>query len=41
MTDIRETVRERYAAAAQAAKEGCPVSQALKAVDITLDAALA
>lgn len=26
--------------AAQAAKEGCPVSQALKAVDITLDASL-
>ena len=30
-----------FVAAAQAAKEGCPVSQALAAVDITLDAALA
>jgi len=49
ITQIRLTVRgtvegiseEDFVAAAQAAKEGCPVSQALKAVDITLDAALA
>ena len=31
---------EQFAAAAQAAKEGCPVSKALTGVDITLDAAL-
>jgi len=31
---------EEFAAAAQAAKEGCPVSKALTGVDITLDAAL-
>jgi osmotically inducible protein OsmC len=30
-----------FAQAAQAAKVGCPVSKALAAVDITLDAALA
>lgn len=49
ITQIRLTVRgtvdgisnEDFVAAAQAAKEGCPVSQALQAVDITLDAALA
>jgi osmotically inducible protein OsmC len=49
ITQIRLTVRgtvegiteEDFVAAAQAAKEGCPVSQALKAVEITLDAALA
>jgi osmotically inducible protein OsmC len=48
ITQIRLTVRgtvegiseEDFVAAAQAAKEGCPVSQALKAVEITLDAAL-
>ena len=31
---------EKFAAAAQAAKAGCPVSKALTGVDITLDAAL-
>ena len=31
---------EQFAQAAQAAKEGCPVSKALTGVDITLDAAL-
>lgn len=44
ITAIRLTVRgdvpgldaEGFAAAAEAAKEGCPVSQALKAVPITL-----
>ena len=49
ITEIRLTVRgqvpgmsaEEFVSAAQAAKEGCPVSQALKAVEITLDAALA
>ena len=49
ITQIRLTVRgavegmreEDFVAAAEAAKEGCPVSQALKAVDITLDARLA
>jgi lipoyl-dependent peroxiredoxin len=49
ITQIRLTVRgtvdgisnDDFVAAAQAAKEGCPVSQALKAVDIQLDAALA
>jgi osmotically inducible protein OsmC len=49
ITQIRLTVRgqvpgmsgDDFVTAAQAAKEGCPVSQALKAVDITLDAALA
>ena len=49
ITQIRLKVRgtvegmseEDFVAAAQAAKEGCPVSQALKAVDITLDASLA
>jgi osmotically inducible protein OsmC len=49
ITQIRLTVRgtvegmseEDFVAAAEAAKEGCPVSQALKAVDITLDAKLA
>ena len=49
ITQIRLTVRgavegmseEDFLAAAQAAKEGCPVSQALAAVEIVLDAALA
>ena len=49
LTGIALTVRgvvegmdaEGFAAAAQAAKEGCPVSKALTGVDITLDAALA
>lgn len=49
ITQIRLTVRgtvegmseEDFVAAAEAAKEGCPVSQALKAVEITLDAKLA
>ena len=49
ITQIRITVRgsvegisnDDFVAAAQAAKEGCPVSQALSAVDIQLDAALA
>jgi osmotically inducible protein OsmC len=49
ITQIRLTVRgtvegisnDDFVAAAQAAKEGCPVSQALSAVDIQLDAALA
>jgi lipoyl-dependent peroxiredoxin len=49
ITQIRLKVRgtvegmseEDFVAAAQEAKEGCPVSQALKAVEITLDAALA
>jgi osmotically inducible protein OsmC len=48
ITQIRLTVRARvdglsndeFVAAAQDAKVNCPVSQALKAVDITLDAAL-
>jgi osmotically inducible protein OsmC len=49
ITGIRLSVRgqvpgmsaDDFVAAAEAAKEGCPVSQALKAVEITLDAALA
>ena len=49
ITQIRLTVRgtvegmseDDFVAAAQAAKEGCPVSQALSAVEILLDAALA
>jgi osmotically inducible protein OsmC len=49
ITGIRLTVRgvvddmsnEDFVAAAQAAKEGCPVSQALAGTTITLDAALA
>jgi osmotically inducible protein OsmC len=49
ITQIRLTVRatvegmseDDFVAAAEAAKVGCPVSQALKAVEITLDAALA
>ena len=49
ITEIRLTVRavvqgmsnDDFVAAATAAKEGCPVSQALAAVPITLDAALA
>jgi len=49
ITGIKLTVRgvvegldaDAFAELAQAAKEGCPVSQALKAVPITLDAALA
>ena len=48
ITQIRLTVRARvdglsddeFAAAAEDARANCPVSQALKAVDITLDAAL-
>jgi osmotically inducible protein OsmC len=48
ITQIRLTVRARveglsndeFVAAAEDAKANCPVSQALKAVDITLDAAL-
>ncbi|NED97470.1 OsmC family peroxiredoxin [Phytoactinopolyspora alkaliphila] len=49
ITGIKLTVRgvvpgisaEDFAAAAEAAKEGCPVSQALTGTTITLDAALA
>ena len=49
ITEIRLSVRgkvpgmtaEDFLAAAEGAKEGCPVSQALKATPITLDAALA
>ncbi|HET7328256.1 MAG TPA: OsmC family peroxiredoxin [Nocardioidaceae bacterium] len=49
ITGIRLTVRgrvegmdnEAFAKAAEGAKDGCPVSQALKAVPITVDAALA
>lgn len=49
ITEVRLRVRgtvpgmsaEDFVAAAEGAKEGCPVSQALKAVPITLDAALA
>ena len=49
ITQIRLKVRgvvegmseEDFVAAAEQAKVGCPVSQALKAVEITLDAALA
>jgi lipoyl-dependent peroxiredoxin len=48
LTGITLTVRgevdglddAQFAAAAQAAKVGCPISKALAAVDITLDAAL-
>ena len=48
LTGIRITVRGEvdgldeagFVEAAEAAKAGCPVSKALKAVDITLDAAL-
>ena len=48
LTGIKLTVRGQvdgldaagFASAAQAAKEGCPVSKALTGVDITLDAAL-
>jgi lipoyl-dependent peroxiredoxin len=48
ITQIRLTVRarveglsnEEFVAAAEDARENCPVSQALKAVDITVDAAL-
>jgi lipoyl-dependent peroxiredoxin len=48
LTAIKLTVRGEvdgldaagFASAAQAAKEGCPVSKALTGVDITLDAAL-
>jgi osmotically inducible protein OsmC len=48
LTGIKLTVRgevdginaEQFAAAAQAAKAGCPVSKALTGVDISLDAAL-
>lgn len=49
ITQVRLTVRgdvpgmsaDDFRTAAEAAKEGCPVSQALKAVEITLDASLA
>jgi osmotically inducible protein OsmC len=49
ITQVRLTVRgevpgmsaDDFQATAKAAKDGCPVSQALKAVDITLDASLA
>ncbi|WP_106539566.1 OsmC family protein [Haloactinopolyspora alba] len=49
ITGIKITVRgvvpgmsaDDFVAAAEAAKEGCPVSQALKGTTITLDAALA
>ena len=49
LTGIKLTVRGEvdgldaagFEKAAQAAKEGCPVSKALTGVDITLDAALA
>lgn len=49
ITGIHITVRasvpgmssDDFAAAAEAAKDGCPVSQALKGTTITLDAALA
>lgn len=49
ITQIRLSVRgtvegidaDQFAAAAEDAKKNCPVSQALAAVDITLDAALA
>jgi len=48
LTGIKLTVRgevdglnaEQFLQAAQAAKEGCPVSKALTGVDITLDASL-
>ena len=48
LTGIKLTVRgevdglnaEQFVQAAQAAKEGCPISKALASVDITLDAAL-
>ena len=48
LTGIKLTVRgevdglnaEQFAQAAQAAKEGCPVSKALTGVEITLDATL-
>jgi osmotically inducible protein OsmC len=48
LTGIKLTVRgevdglsaEQFSQAAQAAKEGCPISKALASVDITLDAAL-
>ncbi len=48
LTGIKLTVRgevdglnaEQFAQAAQAAKEGCPISKALASVDITMDAAL-
>jgi osmotically inducible protein OsmC len=48
LTGIQLTVRgevegmdaEAFKAAAEAAKQGCPISKALSAVDITLDAAL-
>ena len=48
LTGIKLTVRgevdglnaEQFTQAAQAAKEGCPISKALASVDITLDAAL-
>ena len=49
LTGIKITVRgtvdgldaDGFTAAAEAAKAGCPISKALAAVDITLDAALA
>jgi osmotically inducible protein OsmC len=38
--DVEGLDAEGFVAAAQAAKEGCPVSKALAGVDISLDAAL-
>jgi len=39
--DVPGIEKDAFAQAAQAAKEGCPVSKALAAVEITLDATLA
>jgi osmotically inducible protein OsmC len=39
--DVPGIEKDAFEEAAQAAKEGCPVSQALKAVEITVDATLA
>lgn len=39
--DVPGLTAEQFEAAAQGAKEGCPVSQALKAVPVTLEARLA
>jgi osmotically inducible protein OsmC len=38
--DVEDLDADGFAAAAQAAKEGCPVSKALAGVDISLDASL-
>jgi osmotically inducible protein OsmC len=38
--DVEDLDAEGFLAAAQAAKEGCPVSKALAGVDISLDASL-